>query len=70
MLGKNGNSANAADAYEQWLCNNSAETPDLNGPYLKELIKQYSDKTRAARQQNQSNLGNEQTNSAPDVTQA
>jgi hypothetical protein len=41
---------NAADAYEQWLRNNSAGTPDLNDPYLKELIKQLSDKTWAVRQ--------------------
>ncbi|HEX6109258.1 MAG TPA: hypothetical protein VFZ02_07555, partial [Ktedonobacteraceae bacterium] len=62
MLGKNGNSVNASDTYEQWLRNNSTGIPDLNDPYLKELLKQFSDKTRATLQQNLSNFRNEQTN--------
>ncbi len=49
-----------ADAYKQWLHNNLAGAPDLNNPYLHELIKQYSDKSRAARQQKPSNTSNEQ----------
>lgn len=59
VLGKNGNSANTADAYEQWLQNNSAEIPDSNDPYLRELIKEFSNKTQAAHQQNLSNSRNE-----------
>jgi hypothetical protein len=59
VSGKNGNNANAADAYEQWLRNNSAETPDFNDPYLKEIIKEFSNKTRAAHQQNLSNFRND-----------
>ena len=39
------------DAYQQWLRNNPGGTPDINDPNLKELIRQYSDKSRAARQQ-------------------
>ena len=68
-LGKNGNSVNASDAYEQWLRNNSTGTPDLNDPYLKELLKQFSDKTRATHLQNLSNFRNEQTNSTPNDAQ-
>ncbi len=49
-----------AEAYEQWLHNNPEGTPDLNNPYLKELIKQYSGKSRAARQQKLSGTSNEQ----------
>jgi hypothetical protein len=49
-----------AEAYEQWLRNNPEGAPDLNNPYLKELIKQYSDKIRAARQQKLSGTSNEQ----------
>jgi hypothetical protein len=48
------------DAYQQWLRNNPEGTPDINNPYFKELIKQYSDKSRAARQQKLSNTSNEQ----------
>lgn len=59
VLGKNGNSTNTADAYEQWLHNNSAETPDFKDPYLKELIKEFSNKTQATHQQNLSNSRNE-----------
>ncbi len=39
------------DAYEQWLRNSPEGVPDLNDPYLKELIRQYSQKSRAAREQ-------------------
>jgi hypothetical protein len=58
-LGKNGDSVNASDAYEQWLRNNFTGTPDLNDPYLKELLNQFSDKTRATLLQNLSNFRNE-----------
>ncbi len=39
------------DAYEQWLRNSPEGIPALNDPYLKELIRQYSQKSRAAREQ-------------------
>ena len=50
---------NTSDAYEQWLSNNFTGTPDLNDPYLKELLNQFSDKTRATIEQNLSNFRNE-----------
>ena len=50
---------NTLDAYEQWLSNNFTGTPDLNDPYLKEILNQFSDKTRATLQQNLSNFRNE-----------
>jgi hypothetical protein len=53
------------DAYKQWLHNNRTGAPDLNNPYLHELIKQYSDKSRAARQQKPSNTSNEQASQTP-----
>lgn len=46
--------------YQQWLRNNPEGTSDINNPYLKEIIKQYSDKSRAAYQQKLLNTGNEQ----------
>ena len=63
-----GNNVNASyrreeDAYQQWLRNNPERTQDLNNPYLKELIKQYSDKSRTARNQKLSNTSNEQASS-------
>ncbi len=58
-LGKNGNSVTASDGYEQWLSNNFTGTSDLNDPYLKELLKQFSDKTQSTLQQNLSNFRNE-----------
>jgi hypothetical protein len=45
------NNGNEADVYEQWLRNSAGGTPDLNDPYLKDLIRQYSDKSRALRRQ-------------------
>ncbi len=63
-----GNNVNASyrreeDAYQQWLRNNPERTQDLNNPYLNELIKQYSDKSRTARNQKLSNTSNEQASS-------
>lgn len=48
------------DAYNQWSHNKPEGTPDLNNPHLQAVIKQYSDKSRAARQQIPSNTSNEQ----------
>jgi hypothetical protein len=53
------------DAYVQWLRNNPGGTPDINDPYLKELIKQYSDKSRAARQQTMGSAMDGQASSTP-----
>ncbi len=52
--------------YQQWLRNNPEGTSDINNPYLKEIIKQYSDKSRAAYQQKPSNTSNE--HASPDRT--
>jgi len=38
------------NTYNQGQYNNPQGTPDFNNPYLQEVIKQYSDKSRAARQ--------------------
>jgi hypothetical protein len=50
-MSNNGNNGYEMDAYEQWLRNNPEGTPDLDDPYLKALIKQFSDKSRATRLQ-------------------
>jgi hypothetical protein len=64
IVSDNSISADNEDIYEQWLHNNNVRNPDLNDPYLKELIKQFSDKTRTTQQQNVSNFRNEQTDLA------
>jgi hypothetical protein len=38
------------NTYNQGQYNNPQGTPDFNNPYLQQVIKQYSDKSRAARQ--------------------
>lgn len=48
------------DVHNQWVHNKPEGAPDLNNPYLQAVIKQYSDKSRAARQQIPSNTSNEQ----------
>lgn len=48
------------DAHNQWVQNKPEGAPDLNNPYLQAVIKQYSDKSRAVRQQIPSNTSNEQ----------
>ena len=56
IVSENSRSVNDEDAYEQWLHNNNTRNPDLNDVYLKELIKQFSDKSRAAHLQNEASF--------------